>query len=370
MRILVTVNDAHGHILPLVPTIQRMRDRGHEVALAAPGDRVTYLNLDGVQVWQYPWAPPANPPALPTSPDPTARLAWATTLSFPHDARGWFEPLLADAQQFRPDLVVSEPVEHAGRVAAAALGVPLVEHGWGFTLSAGTSRAAAAGLSDLYAEAGAAAREPDLRVDLGPATIQAVDAEAGVARYRYVPWSPPTSLLPRPGKLPRVLLTLGTYPHTGAELRLRAAAEAASTLDAELVVVLGNADRGSAHTGWPSGAQVTDWVDLPAESKRCALVIHHAGAGSCWAALAAGVPAIFLPQAADQFRNADLVAAAGAGVVVQPTVQEVPDLQATFAAALHDSSLAAGSRRIRDANAALPDTDALVDDIEAAVSRH
>lgn len=135
-------------------------------------------------------------------------------------------------------------------------------------------------------------------------------------------------------------------------------------------MVLGNADRGSAHTGWPPGAQVTDWVDLPAESKRCALVIHHAGAGSCWAALAAGVPAIFLPQAADQFRNADLVAAAGAGVVVPPTVQEVPDLQATFAAALHDTSLAAGSRRIRDANAALPDTDALVDDIEAAVSRH
>jgi hypothetical protein len=64
---LVRVNDAYGHILPLVPTIQRMRDRGHEVALAAPGDRVTSLSLDGVHVWHYLWAPPANPPALPTT---------------------------------------------------------------------------------------------------------------------------------------------------------------------------------------------------------------------------------------------------------------------------------------------------------------
>jgi UDP:flavonoid glycosyltransferase YjiC (YdhE family) len=362
---MVTVNDAYGHILPLVPTLQRMRDRGHDVVLAAPGDRVTSLHLAGVRVRNYAWAPPDDPPDPPSRTDPATRLTWATTLSFPHDARGWVQPLLADARRMRPDLIVCEPVEHAGRVVAVALGVPLVEHGWGFTLPAGTDSAAAAGLRDVYATTGGAARSPDLRVDLGPATVQAPDAQPRVARYRYLPWSRPAAAPPPPGELPRVLLTLGTYPHTGADLRLRAAADAASTLDAELVVVLGNADRGCARTGWPPGAHVTDWVDLAAETARCALVIHHAGAGSCWAALAAGVPAVCLPQAADQFRNAELIARAGAGVVVAPGVREVPDLRAAFAAAHTDPNLVAGAAQVRDTNAALPDLDALVDSIEA-----
>jgi Glycosyltransferase family 28 C-terminal domain len=345
-----------------------MRERGHEVVLAAPGDRASSLKLEGVDVWSYPWAPPENPPDPPSDTDPAARLAWAVTRSFPHDARGWVRPLLADARRFRPELVMCEPAEHAGRVVAAALDVPLVEHGWGFTLPAGTSAAAAAGLGDLYATAGTVAREPDLRVDLGPATVQAPDAQPGVARYRYVPWSPPAAPLPPPGGLPRVLLTLGTYPHAGADVRLRAAASAASTLGGELVVTLGHADRGSALSGWPPGVRVVDWVDAAAEIRRCALVIHHGGAGSCWAALTAGVPAICLPQAADQFRNADLVAAAGAGVAVLPDVVEVADLHAAFSTAWADTSLAGGAARVSQSNAALPDTDALVDRI-AEVAR-
>jgi glycosyltransferase len=368
VRILVTVNDAYGHMLPLVPTLRRMRDRGHQVVLAAPGDRVNSLRLEGVDVWSYPWAPPENPPEPPSDTDPDARLAWATTLSFPHDARGWVQPLLADARRFRPDLIVCEPVEHAGRVVAAALEVPLVEHGWGFALPAGTSSAAAIGLADVYAAAGTVAREPDLRVDLGPATVQAPDAPPGVARYRYVPWSPPAASLPPPGRLPRVLLTLGTYPHPGADVRLRAAASAASTLGGEVIVVLGHADRGSTRSGWPPGVQVTDWVNLAVEIGRCALVVHHAGAGSCWAALNAGVPAVCLPQAADQFRNADLVAAAGAGVAVMPDVMQMADLYAVFSAAWAQTNLAAGAARVCQSNAALPDTDALVDRIMAVDS--
>jgi tylactone mycaminosyltransferase/glycosyltransferase DesVII len=132
-----------------------------------------------------------------------------------------------------------------------------------------------------------------------------------------------------------------------------------------VVVVLGHADRGSARTGWPAGARVADWVDLPAEIRRCALVVHHAGAGTCWAALTRGVPAVCLPQTADQFRNAGLVAAAGAGVTVPPEVTAVADLQAVFEAAREDADLDAGAARVSRSNAALPDTDALVDRVEA-----
>jgi UDP:flavonoid glycosyltransferase YjiC (YdhE family) len=49
---------------------------------------------------------------------------------------------------------------------------------------------------------------------------------------------------------------------------------------------------------------------------RRALVVHHGGSGTVLAALTAGTPQLLLPKGADQFLNADLMAAAGlAGVL-------------------------------------------------------
>ena len=51
---------------------------------------------------------------------------------------------------------------------------------------------------------------------------------------------------------------------------------------------------------------------------KCAAVICHAGAGTVLGALAAGLPLLLLPQGADQYVVADLVAAAGAGLKLAP----------------------------------------------------
>lgn len=56
-------------------------------------------------------------------------------------------------------------------------------------------------------------------------------------------------------------------------------------------------------------------------------------------------------------------------MVVERVVHEIADLQARFASALADSSRATGAERARDANTALPDTDAMVDRIEAVAPR-
>jgi glycosyltransferase len=284
--------------------------------------------------------------------------------SWPNAARGWAAALLADARQFRPDLVVCEPVEHAGRVVAAALGVPLVEHGWGFTLPAGGDATASAGLADLYRSVGATPRQPVLRVDLGSASVQSTDAEPAVYRYRYLPWGIPAEALPPPGSTPRVLLTLGTFPHPDAADRLRTAACAAAEVGAELVVVLGHDDRGD-DRGWPAGTTVVRRVDLPSEITRCSLVVHHGGAGTAWATLAAGVPAVCLPQAGDQFRNAGLLAEVGAAAVVPPDAADLPTLRRTFTQALTDPALNAGAKRVQRENESLPPVSALVERIEA-----
>jgi UDP:flavonoid glycosyltransferase YjiC (YdhE family) len=364
MRVLVTVNDAYGHVLPLVPTVRELARRGHDVLMACPGGTLDKLGLDGLQTRRY--EPVETAPLAIRSPPKdrlAERLAFSVHLAWPNVARGWAGQLLADARTFGPDLVVCEPVEHAGRVVAAALGVPLVEHGWGFTLPAGTDATAADGLTDLYRTAGTTHREPLLRVDLGSAGFQAPDIDQTVERYRYVPWAPPAEPLPPPGSTPRLLLTLGTFPKPGAADRLRQAVDATAELDAEPVVVLGNEDRRSPD-GWPARAIVREWVDLPFEIARCTLVVHHGGAGTTWATLVAGIPAVCLPQSGDQFRNAELLAGAGAATVVMPDAVDVPTLQRTFTQALANPSLATGADRARRTNNSLPPIDALVDRLE------
>jgi UDP:flavonoid glycosyltransferase YjiC (YdhE family) len=354
VRVLITVNNAYGHVLPLVPIAQELVRRGHELMVACPGGVADSIGAFGTSVSRY---DPVEVP-LPSAGPPRSRYAerftWSVTTSWPNVARGWAAKLLDDARAWRPDVVVCEPLEHAGRLVAAALDLPLVEHGWGFSLPAGSDGKAMAGLADLYGSVGATARAPTLRVDPGPAGVQAPDVDPSVRRYRFVPWAPPAQPLPPPGPDPRVLLTLGTFPNAHAAQRLRTAAAAAGDLGVDLVVVLGHDDRGDA-AGWPAGARVEKWVNLAAEITGCALVIHHGGAGTTWAALSAGVPAVCLPQGADQFRNGSLVASAGAAVVVHPDAADLPTLRRVFAAALADPALAGSAGRVRHANEALPD---------------
>jgi UDP:flavonoid glycosyltransferase YjiC (YdhE family) len=60
---------------------------------------------------------------------------------------------------------------------------------------------------------------------------------------------------------------------------------------------------------WVSQAELLPHVDL---------VVHHGGSGTTLGALTAGAPQLVLPQGADQFANADALAAAGAGVCLLP----------------------------------------------------
>jgi UDP:flavonoid glycosyltransferase YjiC (YdhE family) len=365
VRVLVSINDATGHVLPVLPTLRALIEAGHQVLLASPGPTGRRLgSLPGVEVQELPKGPmPEIEPPPPTGPADV--LTWAVTRSWPNDAHGWVGELLSTARGWRPDLVIVEPVEHAGRVTAAALDLPWVEHGWGFSLPVGTSHLAAQGISGLYAEHGCRARPPDLLVDLGPYELQSPDIEPGVERFRYQPWSGTAPLLPAPVR-PRILVTLGTFAFRGAAARMRLIVDALSGRDEEVVVALGNPDRRSGGD-WPHDVTVADWLDLTEEVRRCALVLHHGGAGSSLSTALSGRPAVCLPQAADQFRIAARLEAAGVAVVVQPAQLSVETLTAAVDRALKDPALAESAVRLQQSNQRLPGADQLVRRLEALV---
>lgn len=297
-------------------------------------------------------AAPAPVPPPPPANDPDGRLIWAVTLSWPSDCRSWVDSLLRNARQWRPDLVVVEPVEHAGRIVAAALRLPLIVHGWGFTLPAHVETAAHAGILDVYDRFSATPQPPVLVADLGSAEAQAPDIGT-VQRYRYQPLSVPGRPVParQQGKR-RVLITLGTYTNPDAAALLRSAAADAMQDGTEVIAVLGNDDRGSRES-FPAGVTALKWVDMPAVMANCDLIVHHGGAGTSWTALSVGKPAVVLPQAGDQFRNAEILSAAEVALVRRPG--HLKHLSSTIKEALNSAALAQRTADIAGDNAALPD---------------
>jgi len=80
---------------------------------------------------------------------------------------------------------------------------------------------------------------------------------------------------------------------------------------------------------------------------RCALVVHHGGAGTTQTALRAGVPSVIVPHLADQFFWASRVAKLGAGLEAPGRAKvTAARLQKSITRAMDDASLAERARRL------------------------
>jgi MGT family glycosyltransferase len=113
---------------------------------------------------------------------------------------------------------------------------------------------------------------------------------------------------------PRVLVAFSTtYQHQEEALRRTATALAAFSVQAIITVgsmidlsTIESAPNVAIHRALPHAAQLPD----------CALVVTHAGFDTVMAALAHGVPLLWMPMGRDQYDNAARVAACGAGIVL------------------------------------------------------
>jgi UDP:flavonoid glycosyltransferase YjiC (YdhE family) len=96
----------------------------------------------------------------------------------------------------------------------------------------------------------------------------------------------------------------------------RVALDAVAGLPARVLLTVGRAVDIDRLGPIPANTHVESWVQQADILAHAALVVCHGGSGTTFGALAAGVPLVICPLFADQPRNARLVQAAGAGLVV------------------------------------------------------
>ena len=230
--------------------------------------------------------------------------------------------LLRAGREWRPHVLVWESCDLAAPVAAAALGVPAVNHSFGAMVPLAALRRAEEAVLPLWGEVGLepppyAGAFAGLYVDTCPPSL-AWEEPCGEAVLLGPASTPATSPPPWLEELarPLVYVTLGTVFNDPAVLeRLLAGLD---EVPGALVTTGRDVDP-SALGPVPPHVRVERFVPQEDVLPACGAAVVHGGSGSTLAALAHGLPLVLVPQGADQFENAARVEAAGAGVVVSPT---------------------------------------------------
>lgn len=383
MRALFASPSGLGHVNPMLPLALAVRDAGHEVRWATGASARDHVEGHGI---------PTTVVGLPDAERMAAfRARYPEEASMRGEERASFmfprlfgavaapaavDGLLELTSAWPPDLVVHDQAEFAAPAVAASLGVPNVCHGFGFVVPG--ERVALAGelAADAWARVGLEPRAyggcyDHLYVDVYPPSLQPdVPTHVGRRVHRR-----PASGDASPGERlpsevearlgtgrPLVYLTFGTVFNVHATFAR--AVEGLAALDVEVVATVGPSGDPTAFGAPPPNVHVARYVPQSLLLPHVAVVASHAGSGTLLATLAAGLPQLCLPQAADQFRNAAAVEGAGAALALRGDEATADAVGAAVQRLLDEPAFTAGARRLADEIAAMPPAADLVPVLE------
>jgi UDP:flavonoid glycosyltransferase YjiC (YdhE family) len=317
MRVVFSCRPAFGHVYPLIPLALAARAAGHEVVFATGGTflpRLRSLGFEAQPVGITIAEAESEARRRHGDDDPLALILTMFGDVLPRHTLADLEPLL---DKLRPDLVVYEQSDVGAAAAALRTGVPVISHVIGRSLPASVMEQASERLGWLWD--GQVPVDPMLGnacLDVWPPSLRDPVTMALPTRIplRPVAWNEPGEL-PAVARTPRVrplvYLTLGTVAYGAVEV-MRAAIDGLSALPVDVLVAVGPGDP-AALGAVPATVRVARFVPQAELLPHVDLVVHHGGTGTTLGALAAGRPQLVMPQGADQFVNAELLADQGAG---------------------------------------------------------
>ena len=115
----------------------------------------------------------------------------------------------------------------------------------------------------------------------------------------------------------------------------------------------------------PDNVEVHSWVPQLSVLKQADAFITHAGAGGSQEGLATGTPMVAVPQAVDQFGNADMLQAIGVARHLPKEEADAASLRDAVLALVDDPDVAARLARIREQMAGEGGRERAADIIEA-----
>ncbi|WP_225753948.1 glycosyltransferase [Actinotalea sp. Marseille-Q4924] len=377
MRLVFAAIPAFGHLYPLMPLALACADAGHDVTVAAGPPFLGRLPLPTIL---------QQPPGL----DLEATMA-ETQRRNPHlhggelmvglfadvTAEAVVETLLPALEASPPDLIVYEAMDAGVGVVADLLGVPAVAYAISLVQDgpAAVHPATVRYRQEAWRRRGR--RPPEDVVLLGrglldhtPPSLRGLGAALDATRFpvRPVPYAEGSATVPAwmtaPASRPRVYLTLGTVSFGAVDV-LRRAVQEISSLDVDLLVVVGPEGDPAALGAVPANVQVERFVDQAGVLARVDLLVHHGGTGSVLGALANGLPQLVMPQGADQYANAAALSEVGAARALVEPYPESGAIRREVEHLLSGTAERGRARELQAEIAALPEPADVVDQLVA-----
>ena len=388
MRVLFITMPAVPHWFPMVPLAWGFRAAGHEVRVAGSPPIIGAVVSTGL---------PAVPlttgydfrthlrqsagdgastadDAAEISPDETLRRFLSSqTDAMVNMLAGQAESMVADlvplVRDWRPDLVLADPIPFAAPLIAEMVGAPFVRMLWGPVRFLGNPEAAGGrfavgrppeAIAKLFARYGAEVREDYAARTIDPCPPRMRDDNvSNRIPMQYVPYNGPAELPPwlvAAGDRPRVCVTWGTSTARmlgDDSFELPEIVSGLAGLDAELVVAVNAVDRERLGPV-PDNVRVVESLPLNLLLPSCAAVVHTGGSGTTLTAAALGVPQVGVVRYGEQQFNAEKIAAAGAGISVSRDHIDAPAVTAATSAVLTDSAYRAAAAELSEEIRALP----------------
>ena len=389
MRVVVSSTGGVGHVNPLIPLVHAMRDRGDDVLVVAAEPGVARVRAAGIPVVE------AGMPARAAQAELVAR--WPEVLTIPGPEKPTFifprlfgaiaaphlHPALRDAaREWRADLLVHDAAELAAPLVAAELGIPSACHSFGLAIPGWRVQLAADFVEPLWHAAGLQPRPfggcyDHLYIDVYPPSMQPDDLSHIGRIVRRRPEGDvalPAECLPEPLADDRardsrrrfVYVTFGTVHNR--DPAFVAAVHGVARLDATVLVTTGADCDVGAFGELPRHVHVHEYVAQRLVLPHASAVVSHAGSGTVLATLGHGVPQLCVPRAADQYRNAEAVDAAGAGlqIIDEVTPARVED---DVRRLLDDDTFRSSAARIAAEIASMPSSEDVAVELESLVRR-